>query len=288
MVAVGKLPIVHHHAGGGVCGDVVIAPIHSGRFVDIGEEGFDGFLNGVGAAESAHDTGLFQRVGLLGDAPAHRFGLAGGNRPGGSVMPIGVLGEIGVRVQQRAFLDFVEELAVYGGGGPVHQAAGFIGGIVKKVDADFLGYHPGHSRILLLGDIAGQGDDHAQPGMLRRMFMGGVDAALKVVEQVDLVPDPRFAIVHIQGEHGAAEHHAVLAPALSKLTAHEAAHILDAVLGALLQLTVFLHGFGGADGGADPGAQVLPGDVPVLPLLIHAAVADSDFHTLTSLQSSVK
>ena len=288
MVAVGELPIVHHHAGGGVCGDVVIAPVHGGRFVDIGEEGFDGFLNGIGAAESTHDTGLFQRVGLLGDAPAHRFGLARGNRPGGGVVPIGVLGEIGVRVQQRAFLGFVEELAVCGGGRPVHQAAGFIGGIVKQVDADLLGCHPGHRRVLLLGDVAGKGDDHAQPGMLRRVFMGGVDAALKVVEQVDLVPDPRLAVVHVQGEHGAAEHHAVLAPAFPELTAHEAAHILDVVLGALLQFAVFLHGFRGTDGGTDLLAQVLPGNIPVLPLLIHAAVAYSDFHTDTSWQFSVK
>ena len=287
-MAVGELPIVNHHAGGGVGGDIVVPSVHGGRFVDIGKEGFDCFLNGVGAAESAYDAGLFQRVGLLSDVPAHRFGLAGGNRPGGSVMPIGVLGEIGVRVQQRAFLGFVEELAVCGGGGPVHQAAGFIGGIVKQVNADLLGHHPGHRRVLLLGDVAGKGDDHAQPGMLRRMFMGGVDAALKVVEQVDLVPDPRFAIVHIQGEHGAAEHHAVLAPALPELTAHEAAHVLDVVLGALLQLAVLLHGLRGADGGADPGAQVFPGDVPVLPFLVHAAVADSDFHMATSWQFSVK
>ena len=124
--------------------------------------------------------------------------------------------------------------------------------------------------------------------MLRRVFMGGVDAALKVVEQVDLVPDPRLAIVHIQREHGAAEHHAVLAPALPELTAHEAAHILDVVLGALLQLAVFLHGLRGANGGTDSGAQVFPGDVPVLPLLVHTAVADSDFHTATSWQFSVK
>ena len=203
-------------------------------------------------------------------------------------MPIGVLGEIGVRVQQRAFLGLVEELTICGGGGPVHQAAGFIGGIVKKVDADFLGYHPGHSRILLLGDIAGQGDDHPQPGMLRRVFMSGVDAAPEIVKQVDLVPDSRLAVVHVQGEHGAAEHHAVFAPAFPELTAHKAAHILDVILGALLQLAVFLHGFRGTDGGADPLAQVLPGNIPVLPLLIHAAVAHSDFHTDTSWQFSVK
>ena len=203
-------------------------------------------------------------------------------------MPIGVLGEIGIRVQQRAILGFVEELAICGGGGPVHQAAGFIGGIVKQVNADLLGHHPGYRRILLLGDVAGQGDDHPQPRMLRRVFMGGVDAALKVMEQVDLVPDPRLAVVHIQREHGAAEHHAVLAPALPELTAYEAAHILDVVLGALLQLAVFLHGFRGTDGGADPLAQVLPGNIPVLPLLIHAAVTYSNFHTVTSWHLSVK
>ena len=287
-MAVSEFPIVNHHAGGGVGRDIVVPPVHRGRFVDIGEKGFDCFLNGIGTAESAHDAGLFQRVGLLGDAPAHRFGLPGGNRPGGSVMPIGVLGEIGVRVQQRTILGLVEEFAVCGGGGPVHQAAGFIGGIVKQVDADFLGHHPGHRRVLFFGDVAGQGDDHAQPGMLRRVFMGGVDAALKVVEQVDLVPDPRLAVVHVQGEHGAAEHHPVFAPALPELTAHEAAHILDVVLGALLQFAVFLHGFCGTDGGADPLAQILPGNIPVLPLLIHAAVAHSDFHTDTSWQFSVK
>ena len=203
-------------------------------------------------------------------------------------MPIGVLGEIGIRVQQRAFLGFVEELAVCGGGGPVHQAAGFIGGIVKQVDADLLGHHPGHRRVLFFGDVTGQGDDHAQPGMLRRVFMGGVDAAVKVVEQVNFVPDSRLFIVHVQSEHGAAEHHAVFAPALPELTAHEAAHVLDVVLGTLFQFAVFLHGFRGTDGRADPLAQVLPGNIPVLPLLIHAAVADSDFHTVTSWQFSVK
>ena len=288
MVAVRKFPIVHHYAGGGVGGDIVVPPVHGGRFVDIGEEGFNRFLNGIGAAKGAHNAGLFQGIGLLGDAPAHRFRLPGGNRPSGSVTPIGVFGKIGIRVQQRAFLGFVEELAVCGGGGPVHQAAGFIGGIVKQVDADLLGHNPGHRRVLFFGDVTGQGDDHAQPGMVRRVFMGGVDAALKVVEQVNFVPDPWLAIVHVQGEHGAAEHHAVLAPAFPELTAYKAAHILDVVLGALLQLAVFLHGLRGANGGADPGAQVFPGDVPVLPLLVHAAVAHSDFHTDTSWQFSVK
>ena len=99
MVAVCEFPIVNHHAGGGVGGDIVVPSVHGGRFVDIGKEGFDCFLNGIGAAESTHDAGLFQGIGLLGDAPAHRFRLPGRNRPGGGVTPIDIFGEIGVRVQ---------------------------------------------------------------------------------------------------------------------------------------------------------------------------------------------
>ena len=55
-MALGEFPIVHHYAGGGVGGDIVVPPVHGGRFVDIGEEGFDSFLNGIGAAKGAHNS----------------------------------------------------------------------------------------------------------------------------------------------------------------------------------------------------------------------------------------
>ena len=40
--------------------------------------------------------------------------------------------------------------------------------------------------------------------MLRRVFMGGIDAALEIVEQRNFIPDVRGAVIHIQREQRAA------------------------------------------------------------------------------------
>ena len=118
--------------------------------------------------------------------------------------------------------------------------------------------------------------------------MGGIDAALEVVEQRNFIPDVRSAVVHIQGKQRAAQHHAVFAATFPEMPSDEAAHILDAVLLTLFQLAVFFNRFRGADGAAAAGAEIRPGDVLVLPLFIHAAVADCDLHLHTSSQVSVK
>ena len=124
--------------------------------------------------------------------------------------------------------------------------------------------------------------------MLRRVFMGGIDAALEIVEQRNFIPDVRGAVIHIQGKQRAAQHHAVFAATFPEMPSDEAAHILDAVLLTFFQLAVFLDRFGGADGAAAAGAEIRPGDVLVLPLFIHAAIADCDLHLRTSSQLSVK
>ena len=124
--------------------------------------------------------------------------------------------------------------------------------------------------------------------MLRRVLVGGIDAALEIVEQCNFIPDVRGTIVHIQSKQRAAQHHAVFAATFPEVTAHKAAHILDAILLPLFQLSVFFDRFRGADGAAAAGAEVHPGDVLVFPLFIHAAVADCDLHLRTSSQFSVK
>ena len=124
--------------------------------------------------------------------------------------------------------------------------------------------------------------------MLRCVFMGGIDAALEVVEQRNFIPDVRSAVVHIKREQRAAQHHAVFAATFPEIPSDKTAHILDAVLLTLFQLAVFFNRFRGADGAAAAGAEIRPGDVLVLPLFIHAAVADCDLHLRTSSQVSVK
>ena len=234
VVAVGELPVVDHNTCAAVGGNIVEAPVHGRGCVDVRKEGLNGFLNGVSAAKCANDAWLGQRIGLLGDATAYRFRLPAGHRPGGCVAPISVAGKVHIWVQLGAILGLEKELTVGGGGGPVHQATGLIGRIVKQVNADLFGDHAGHSRILLLGDFTGERDNHTESGVIRGMLMGGINTALEVVEQNDLVPDAGLAIVHIQSQHGSAQDHTVLATAFLKLTTNKAAYILDGVLGTFL------------------------------------------------------
>ena len=124
--------------------------------------------------------------------------------------------------------------------------------------------------------------------MLRRVLVGGIDATLEVMEQRNFIPDVWGAVVHIQREQGAAQHHTVFAATFPEMPSDEAAHILDAVLLTLFEFSVFLDCFGGANSAAAAGAEIRPGDVLVLPLFIHAAVANCDLHLRTSSQLSVK
>ena len=288
MVAVCELAVVYDDTGRRIGGDIVIATVHGRRRIHIREKGVDGFLHGIGTAESTHYTRFRQRVGLLGNAVLHHFGLAAGYRPGGGVAPIVVTGKVFIRVKLCTVLHLVEELTVGGGGRPIHEPGCLVGGIVKEVNADLLCHHAGDCRVFLLADLPFQRNEQTKAGMLRRVFVGGIDAALEVVEQRNFIPDVRGAVVHIQGEQRAAQHHAVFAATFPEMPSDEAAHILDAVLLTFFQLAVFLDRFGGADGAAAAGAEIRPGDVLVLPLFIHAAVADCNLHLRTSSQLSVK
>ena len=203
-------------------------------------------------------------------------------------MPIIVVGKVLIRVKLCAVLHLVEKLAVGGGGRPIHEPGCLVGGIVKEVNADLLCHHAGDCRIFLLADLPFQRNEQTKAGMLRRVFMGGIDAALEIVEQRNFIPDIRGAVVHIKREQRAAQHHAVFAATFPEVTAYKATHILDAVLLTLFQLAVFFDRFGGADGAAAAGAEIRPGDVLVLPPFIHAAIADCDLHLCTSSQFSVK
>ena len=288
MVAVCELAIVDDDTGRRIGGDIVVTAVHRRRRIHFREKGIDGFLHGIGSAESTHHTRLCQRVGLLGDTVLHHLGLAAGNRPGGGVVPIIVTRKVLIRVKLCAVLHLVEKLAVRGGGRPIHEPGCLVGGIVKEVNADLLCHHAGDCRIFLLADLPFQRNEQTKAGMLRRVFMGGIDAALEIVEQRNFIPDIRGAVVHIQGKQRAAQHHAVFAATFPEMPSDEAAHILDAVLLTLFQLAVFFDRFRGADGAAAAGAEIRPGDVLVLPLFIHAAIADCDLHLCTSSQFSVK
>ena len=65
MVAVNELAVVEHHACRGVRRHIIVAACHGAELVHVGQESINGFLNRVRPAESAHDAGLGERIGLL-------------------------------------------------------------------------------------------------------------------------------------------------------------------------------------------------------------------------------
>ena len=58
VVTVGEFAIIKNHTGRGVCGDIVIPARQGAGLIDIRQEGVDGILDGVGAAERTDHTGF--------------------------------------------------------------------------------------------------------------------------------------------------------------------------------------------------------------------------------------
>ena len=78
----------------------------------------------------------------------------------------------------------------------------------------------------------------------------------------------------------------ILPAAFPQVASNETAYVLNGILGTFLQLTVLLDRFSGTKRDADLIAEVFPGNFTVLPLLVHTAIADCNFHAVTSLAVS--
>ena len=65
MVGVGELALIRHQAACHTAVAVGVAALHGRGLVDVGEESLNGLLYGVGAAESANQTGFLRGVARL-------------------------------------------------------------------------------------------------------------------------------------------------------------------------------------------------------------------------------
>ena len=127
------------------------------------------FLDCVSPAESADQTFLFQRVLLLCLEAFAQFLFPGGNRPFFHVLPVVVLCEDFVRIQQLSVLDFELILAVLAAAGPVHQLGDPEGRIIEPFHFDVLCDLAGYCLVLIRRNIPAEWDDQSQPWMFRRM-----------------------------------------------------------------------------------------------------------------------
>ncbi len=258
MVAEGELAVIEHHAGGGVGGDVIVTSVHCARFVYVRKESLERVLDAVCPAEDADNAFLSERVCLFGQRPAHDLRLPGGRRPGVCVPPVFICGQILVRIEQAPVFQLEYEFAVGRRGRPVHEPRRLIGRIVEEVDTDLPGDHAAESGILVRGYLPGQRDDETKARAFRCVLMGGIDAALPVVEHDQHIPDVRLGVIHVQCEHGTAEDMAVLTPAFLEMSADKSADILDAVLPAFREASVLGYCFGCPDRRTDASDEFFP------------------------------
>ena len=112
MMAVCELVLIHHNTRLGVCRNIIETPRHGTVLIDIGEEGFDGILDGISPAECSDRSGLGKRICLLFDVTLNDALLPLGYRPLCRVMPIRVSSQDLVWVQQFALHLVEDELAI--------------------------------------------------------------------------------------------------------------------------------------------------------------------------------
>ena len=110
--------------------------------------------------------------------------------------------------------------------------------------------------------------------------MCGIDAHFEIRQHLQLIQNPRHPVIHIQCQHGAAENIPDLTPAILQMPGNIAAHILNGITPCLCHLPVLFHSLRCDLRGAYPPAEILPGDLVVLPFLRCSGIPIRNLHLL--------
>lgn len=124
------------------------------------------------------------------------------------------------------------------------------------VNAQIVGHPAAYGFILLRRHGPGQGNHEPQAGLLRGMLVGGVDRHGAAVDQVEGVQKVRQGKVGVQGQQSTMFQVDGLPPPLLQPAAHEATHVLNAVLFVLAHLEIFLDGFLGGHRPQEGGQEL--------------------------------
>ena len=176
------------------------------------------------------------------------------------------------------------ELAIGRGAGPVHETARLIGCIIEEFDADILCNLSGYRTVFVRRHLTRQRDDQAEPGLLRRVFMGTVEIALEGEEHLDLVNNIRGCVVHIQRQTRTGQHAVFLSTTAFQSAEDKTAHILDVILLGLTQLAVLLHSLGSTLCLGNAVTEFREFHLHRIPFLVHTGISntqpDHDFSSL--------
>ena len=251
--------VVDHRPAGGGAPQVGVPVRHAvHRLVHAGEQLLHGPVDIVDAAEGPHHSLLALWVPLLGGqlGDTHRPWHLG---PLGAVPPVLVLGQEAVGGEEGLILPGVDIGAAGAAGGPIHEAGCLKGGGVHPLQADVLGHPPGQGLVLVCRGGAVQGQQHPEPGGLRAVLAGGIDAvaAPQAIHPAEhLLGAPGGDAVQVQGEDVPPGDGPRLAPGPGEGPRHKAAHVFEVVLLGLFHTQILRHGLGAPDRGLEPRPQL--------------------------------
>ena len=157
-------------------------------------------VNVIYPAKSPYDTVLFFRVTLSG-SKLFIVEASGNLRPFRHVMPIFIGRKQFIHLCKRGIFHLVDEFPIRTGCRVVEQPVQFKGCRVCLVNADIFSHPTGHRLIFVNRHIPVSDDQHPEPGRVRGMFPGRVDAIAESAQVklcYDIVHAKRGDIIKIK------------------------------------------------------------------------------------------
>jgi len=154
VVGVGEFILINDKSCRRGAVDIGVTVFFIGRQVDVGKVFIDGLMNVVRPAEGTDHPAFSGWVFLL--FAGRLMDLCGprGHRPVADILPVGVLIQHFIGIEEVAFLSIEEVFSVTAGGRPVHQTCRLVGGIVELIDAQLFCQLACDGLVLLGADVS--------------------------------------------------------------------------------------------------------------------------------------
>ena len=149
MVGIRKLPFINHHTCLWVCRNIIKSLRHHAFLIHIRQKYTDCLFYRISPAECTYDSFLRQRISLFLHLPADNCLLSAADRPWRRISPICISFQHRIRIQKCSRNITEKEFSICRGGRPIHEAAWFVGCIIKQLHTNILCHFSCHCCIFI-------------------------------------------------------------------------------------------------------------------------------------------
>ena len=267
MVAIGKLPLIAYQTARYASRFVGVPSFCRGSLVGICQKFVYCVFDGVCPAKRTDKPWLFQRVSCLSQFMGYGFCLTASRRPFAGILRVYVGAKNSIHVAGWPVLYLKNKLTVPARTRPIEKPRQLVCSYVEHVYTQSAGNLSAYWLVLVRLYVTAQRENQTQARFLRGVLMGAVEHGGEAKLQCEIIPHIVRAVVNIKRGHTAPHHVRRFASAARKITADEAANILDVGLLLLGHFQVFTYLFVCSLRLAATLDQVFPLPLFVFPLL---------------------